>query len=92
MGCRSLWRDWQGPARKASVDLLLRLSPVIKQLLTQDQLRKLPSFVASYLDPRYLAMIRSGTQGASAPFGFAGGPEMMAMPAGAAGGPTVIIR
>jgi len=76
-------------ARKASVDLLLKLSPVIKQLLTQDQLRKLPSFVASYLDPRYLAMIRSGTQGAMAPFGFAGG-EMMVP--GAAGGATVIIR
>lgn len=78
-------------ARKASVDLLLKLSPVIKQLLTQDQLRKLPSFIASYLDPRYLAMIRSGTQGAMAPFGFPGG-EMMAIPAGAAGGGAVIIR
>jgi hypothetical protein len=77
-------------ARKASVDLLLKLSPVIKQLLTQDQLRKLPTFIASYLDPRYLAMIRSGTQGAAAPFGFAGA-EMM-MPVGAGGGPTVIIR
>ena len=77
-------------ARKASVDLLLKLSPVIKQLLTQDQLRKLPSFVASYLDPRYLAMIRSGTQGAMAPFGFAGGGDIM-VPAGA-GGATVIIR
>ncbi len=78
-------------ARKASVDLLLRLSPVIKQLLTQDQLRKLPSFIASYLDPRYLAMIRSGTQGAMAPFGFPGGGEMM-MPVGVGGGAAVIIR
>jgi len=77
-------------ARKASVDLLIRLSPVIKQLLTQDQLRKLPSFIASYLDTRYLAMIRSGTQGAAAPFGFAGA-EMM-MPVAGAGGPAVIIR
>src|SRR5688500_703733 len=77
-------------ARKASVDLMIRLSPVIKQLLTPDQLRKLPSFIASYLDTRYLAMVRAGTQGASAPFGFPGG-EMM-MPVGAAGGGTMIIR
>ncbi|HEX6313693.1 MAG TPA: TonB-dependent receptor [Gemmatimonadaceae bacterium] len=77
-------------ARRASVDLLLKLSPVIKQLLTQDQLRRLPSFVASYLDPRYLAMVRSGTQGAMAPFGFPGG-DMMVAPA-AMGGGTVIIR
>lgn len=78
-------------ARKASVDLLVRLSPVIKQLLTPDQLRKLPGFIASYLDTRYLAMIRSGTQGAVAPFGFPGGGEMM-VPAAAGGGATVIIR
>ena len=77
-------------ARKASVDLMIRLSPVIKQLLTPDQLRKLPSFIASYLDTRYLAMVRAGTQGASAPFGFPGGMEMM--PVGAAGGGTMIIR
>jgi hypothetical protein len=76
--------------RKASVDLLIKLSPVIKQLLTQDQLRKLPSFIASYLDTRYLAMIRSGTQGAMAPFGFPGGDMMVAPAAG--GGRTVIIR
>lgn len=77
-------------ARRASVDLLVRLSPVIKQLLTQDQLRKLPAFIASYLDTRYLAMVRSGTQGAASPFGFAGA-EMM-VPAAAGGGATVIIR
>lgn len=86
-------RDVQGryvAARKASVDLLLRLSPVIKQLLTHDQLRKLPSFIASYLDPRYLAMVRSGTQGAPSPFGFPGGDRGMAMPA--VGGGTIIVR
>jgi len=74
-------------ARKASVDLMIRLSPVIKQLLTPDQLRKLPSFIASYLDTRYLAMIRSGTQGAMAPFGYPGGMEVMA-----GGGPVIEIR
>jgi hypothetical protein len=76
-------------ARKASVDLLIKLSPTIKALLTPDQLRKLPSFVTSYLDTRYLAMIRSGTQGASTPFGFPGGE--MALPAAVAGGGAAII-
>jgi hypothetical protein len=80
-------------ARKASVDLLIRLSPVIKQLLTPDQLRKLPSFIASYLDTRYLAMVRSGTQGAATQFGFSGGGDGMVREAMAAGGgPVVIIR
>ncbi len=79
-------------ARKASVDLLIRLSPVIKQLLTQDQLRKLPSFIASYLDTRYLAMVRAGTQGAAQQFGFSGGGEMMIPAAAAGGAPMVIIR
>jgi hypothetical protein len=79
-------------ARKASVDLMIKLSPVIKQLLTQDQLRKIPSFIASYLDTRYLAMIRSGTQGAANQFGFPGGMEMMVPAAVGGGGPTVIIR
>jgi hypothetical protein len=56
-------------ARQASVDLLIALAPVIKDLLTADQLRKVPTFISSYLDTRYLAMIRSGTAGASSPFG-----------------------
>jgi Carboxypeptidase regulatory-like domain len=50
-------------AREASVDMLIRVAPAIKGLLTPDQRRKLPSFVASYLDTRYLASIRSGTAG-----------------------------
>ncbi|MGH7688485.1 MAG: carboxypeptidase regulatory-like domain-containing protein, partial [Gemmatimonadaceae bacterium] len=58
--------------REGSVDLLLKLSPEIKGLLTDAQRRKLPSFVAQYLDPRYLSAIRSGTAGASG-FGSSGG-------------------
>ena len=58
--------------REASVDLLLKLSPEIKGLLTDAQRRKLPDIVASYLDPRYLSAIRSGTAGASG-FGAGGG-------------------
>jgi len=89
---KRLVQDRYVRARKASVDLLIKLSPVIKQLLTQDQLRKLPSFIAGYLDTRYLAMVRSGTQGAATQFGFGGGGEMMVPVAAAGGGPAVIIR
>ena len=48
-------------ARRASVDLLSDLAPQVKEILTAEQQRKLPAFVASYLEPRYLASIRSGT-------------------------------
>ena len=48
-------------ARRASVDLLSELAPRVKQILTAEQLRKLPPFVAGYLEPRYLSSIRSGT-------------------------------
>ena len=58
--------------REASVDLLLKLSPEITGLLTDAQRRRLPSIVASYLDPRYLSAIRSGTAGGSG-FGSGGG-------------------
>jgi hypothetical protein len=50
-------------AREASVDMLIALVPTINGLLTEEQRRKLPSLVASHLDTRYLAGIRSGTQG-----------------------------
>lgn len=48
-------------ARHATIDLLMKLGPDVKDLLTAEQRRKLPPFVASYLEPRYLASIRSGT-------------------------------
>jgi hypothetical protein len=58
-------------ARRQSVDLLRDLAPSVKRLLTPEQIRMLPAFVASYLDTRYLASIRSGTAGlgAAGPFG-----------------------
>ncbi|MFN2567398.1 MAG: hypothetical protein ABR499_20570, partial [Gemmatimonadaceae bacterium] len=80
-------------ARRATVDLLSRLGPQIKRLLTAEQRRKLPPFVASYLEPRYLASIRSGTAsftgGMMGPMA-GGGPVMAGMPAG--GGNVTIIR
>ncbi|MDE3053146.1 MAG: carboxypeptidase regulatory-like domain-containing protein [Gemmatimonadota bacterium] len=77
--------------REGSVDLLIKLSPDIKGLLTAEQRRKLPAFVASYLDPRYLEAIRSGTSGlANSGFGPGAGGQFM-VSAGGGGAMTVII-
>jgi hypothetical protein len=80
-------------AREASVDMLIRLVPDINHLLTPSQRRKLPSFIASSLDTRYLASIRSGTAGGQG--GMQMFPGMMMMPMGGGpggGGETIIIR
>lgn len=66
-------------ARRQTVDLLRDIAPRVKRLLTDEQFRRLPSFVASYLDTRYLASIRSGTAG----LGTGGGSFGGFMPAGA---------
>jgi hypothetical protein len=81
-------------AREASVDLLIRLAPDIRRLLTSEQRRKLPANVASFLDTRYLASIRSGTAGAQSGGMMFPGGRMMMDPAGAGGGAreTIIIR
>ena len=51
--------------------------------------RKLPTIVISYLDPRYLASIRSGTAGAGGSgFGGGGGGATIT---GAGGGQTITI-
>jgi hypothetical protein len=50
-------------AREASVDLLVAVAPAIRSLLTAPQRRKLPDLITAYLDPRYLAAVRSGTSG-----------------------------
>ena len=85
-------------ARKATVDLMMTIAPTVKRILTPTQRRKLPAFVASYLEPRYLASIRSGTAGFTGGAMFPGAGDFMIaggamMPAG--GGAiteTVIIR
>jgi len=59
-------------ARKATIDLLVAAAPTINQLLTADQRRLLPALVASYLDTRYLAGIRSGTVGGGGGGAFGG--------------------
>jgi len=84
-------------AREASVDMLIRLVPDIRRLLTPEQRRKLPPFIASYLDTRYLASIRSGTAGAgNGPMMFPGGFNARfdagTRDGGGGGGQVIIIR
>ncbi|HTR79554.1 MAG TPA: hypothetical protein VMH39_15655, partial [Gemmatimonadaceae bacterium] len=48
-------------ARHAQIDLMARIGPLLDQLLTDEQRRKLPAAVTNVLDPRYLDSIRNGT-------------------------------
>jgi hypothetical protein len=84
-------------ARQATVDLLRALAPTVKELLTAEQRRKLPAMVASHLEPRYLAQIRSGTAG----FGMGGmfpgmgaamATEVIMAGGGGGGGGTIMVR
>jgi Carboxypeptidase regulatory-like domain len=80
--------------RQASVDLLIKIAPTIKSLLTPAQMRKL-GFVGPYLDTRYLASIRSSTAGGFGMAMMGGGGDigaMTAMSSGSGGGSIVIIR
>jgi Carboxypeptidase regulatory-like domain len=85
-------------ARRATVDLLTTIVPSVKSLLTEEQRRKLPAFVASYLEPRYLASIRSGTASftGNSAFGFGGpvsfGGGDVSVTVGAGGSSITIIR
>jgi hypothetical protein len=78
-------------ARRQTVDLLRDIAPRVKALLTDEQFRRLPTFVASYLDTRYLASIRSGTAGLGTGGGMFGGfmPAGAEVFAGGAGGGNV---
>jgi hypothetical protein len=78
--------------RQASVDLLIKIAPSVKSLLTPAQTRKL-GFLGPYLDTRYLTSIRSGTAGAGMGMNM-GMPGMeigAVMAASAGGGGTFVI-
>jgi hypothetical protein len=75
--------------REASVDMLIALAPRITALLSEEQRRKLPPLVASHLDTRYLAGIRSGTQGNTGGGVFVGS---FVGPGAVGGGDRIIIR
>jgi hypothetical protein len=79
-------------AREASVDLLIALVPHINSLLSAQQRRSLPPLVASHLDRRYLAGIRSGTAGNTGGGVFMGGMVMGGGMGGGGGGERIIIR
>ncbi len=70
-------------ARERSVDMLIRLAPEVKDLLTAEQYRLLPTQVASFLDVRTLKSVRSGTAGGG---GFGGGGGMGGGGGGGGGG------
>jgi hypothetical protein len=83
-------------ARRETIDLLSEMAPHIRGLLTAEQRRKLPAFISMYLEPRYLASIRSGTAsftgggmfGSGAPI-MMGGSDIVI--SGAGGGQRTII-
>jgi hypothetical protein len=75
--------------REATVDMLIALAPRITALLSEEQRRKLPPLVASHLDTRYLAGIRSGTQGNTGGGVFVGS---FVGPGAVGGGDRIIIR
>ena len=84
-------------ARRQTVDLLRQMAPRVRGLLTEEQFRRLPAFIASYLDTRYLASIRSGTAGigtGGGPFGgfMPAGAEVMMVGGGGGGGAQIQVR
>lgn len=50
-------------ARESSIDELLRIAPSVRELLTREQLRRLPAQALTSIDTRYLASVRSSTAG-----------------------------
>jgi len=79
-------------AREASIDMLIALAPTINALLSAEQKRQLPSFVASALDRRYLVAIRSGTAGGGGGLPIMGGMGAAAFGGGGGGMQTFIMR
>jgi hypothetical protein len=67
---------------------LIKVVPLVRNMLSAAQMRKL-GFVAQFMDPRYLAYVRSGTASGGGGIGIPIGADMM-MSAGS--GSFVIIR
>lgn len=64
-------------ARRASIDLLIELAPLVNAVLTAEQRRKLPPLLSRLLDHRYLESIRNGTPAGGAAGSLAGGSVPM---------------
>jgi hypothetical protein len=76
--------------REASVDLLIKIVPLVRGMLSPAQMRKL-GFVAQFMDQRYLAYVRSGTASGGMGIGVPIGAEMAMVAASAGGGGTFVI-
>jgi len=50
-------------AREAQVDVMIKIAPIAKALLSPAQFRKLPTTLQQFLDPKFLKAVRSGTAG-----------------------------
>lgn len=59
-------------ARQQTVDMLIKVAPGIKEMLTAEQTRLMPTSVLQFLDKRNLQGLRSGSQGGNR-FGGGGG-------------------
>ena len=59
-------------ARHAQIDMLTEVVEAVRTLLTPEQRRRLPPAMINYLDPRFLALVRSGN---GTFVGGAGGPS-----------------
>src|SRR5205085_11102653 len=55
-----VWQRYMN-ARRVQIDMMSKVGPLLEHLLTPAQKRKVPSSLLLYMDPRYLASIRSGT-------------------------------
>jgi hypothetical protein len=60
-------------AENSSLDQMAKYGPAAKALLTADQVRKLPPFIALFLDNQAIRQIRPGRAGGGRG-GFFGGP------------------
>jgi hypothetical protein len=50
-------------AREETIDVLIKLAPAVRDLLTPEQFRMLPATATTSLDRRYLSAVRSSTAG-----------------------------
>ena len=60
-------------AREQTVDLLIKVAPDLRKLISAAQYRLLPTQLAGFMDKRTLLGIRSGTAGSGGGGGFGGG-------------------
>lgn len=88
---QSLAYDRYLEGRRASIDLLIKIVPTVKSLLTPAQIRKLGSFIGPFIDERYLLAVRESNMGANGAGSFGFGPVGFDGGVAIGGGDRVII-